>query len=85
MNGQKLYESGLIGAPKLEQAMAWLVENGPLHDGPNLPNWMLKALLNGGRVARLRPGVSLAPPPQTPTHTPPAHATEPELTRPPSL
>lgn len=63
MNGHNLYESGLVAAPKLEQAMAWLVEHGPLHVEPQLPNWILKALVNDGRIARVRRGVYLAPTP----------------------
>lgn len=76
MNSGILYESGLIVAPKLEQAMAWLVENGPLHVEPRLPNWILKALVNDGRIARLRRGVYLAPAPEGSMLSLPAVATE---------
>jgi len=61
MNSHNLNELGLTQMPKLEQAMAWLVEHGPLHVDPDLPNWMLKALVRGGRIARLRRGLYLAP------------------------
>lgn len=61
MSSQNLYESGLVAQPKLEQAMAWLVENGPVHVRPQLPNWMLKTLVNGERIARLRRDVYVAP------------------------
>lgn len=63
MNSYILYKSGLVSAPKLEQAMAWLVEHGPLHVKPELPNWILKQLVMGGRIARIRRGVYLAPTP----------------------
>ncbi len=63
MNSHNLYESGLVSAPKLEQAMAWLVEHGPLHIEPELPSWILKTLVNVGRIARVRRGVYLAPTP----------------------
>ena len=61
MKGPNLYELGLVVAPKVEQAMAWLVENGPVHVDPQLPIWMRKALVNDRRIARLRRGVYLAP------------------------
>ena len=76
MTSQNLYESGLIVSPKLEQAMAWLVENGPLHVEPKLPNWILKALVNDGRIARLRRGAYLAPTPEGRMLSLPAVATE---------
>jgi predicted transcriptional regulator of viral defense system len=63
MTSYNLYESGLITPPKLEQAMAWLVEHGPLHVEPALPSWILKALVNDGRIARVRRSVYLAPTP----------------------
>lgn len=61
MSSHNVYESGLVSVPKLEQAMAWLVEYGPLHVEPRLPSWILKALVNDGRIARMRRGVYLAP------------------------
>lgn len=47
--------------PKLEQAMAWLVEHGSLHVDPPIPHWMLKALVRAGRIARVRRGLYVAP------------------------
>ncbi len=76
MHSHNLYESGLVVAPKLEQAMAWLVAHGPLHVEPALPNWILKALVNDGRIARLRRGVYLAPTPEGRMLSLPAVATD---------
>lgn len=56
-----MYESGLTRSPKIEQAMTWLVEHGPVHLGPPLPAWILHDLVRDERVARLRRGVYLAP------------------------
>lgn len=61
MSSNILTESGLTRTPKLEQAMAWLVENGPLHEQPDLPPWMLRELVKAGRIARLRRGLYLVP------------------------
>ncbi len=47
--------------PKLEQAMAWLIEHGPVHVDPPLPAWMLHDLVQGRRIANLRRRVYLAP------------------------
>lgn len=47
--------------PKLEQAMAWLIEHGPVHVNPPLPPWMLHDLVQDKRIANLRRGVYLAP------------------------
>jgi predicted transcriptional regulator of viral defense system len=52
---------GLTREPKIEQAMAWLVEHGPLHESPNLPSWILHDLVEAGRIAKLRRGLYLAP------------------------
>ncbi len=54
-------ELGLTRTPKLEQAMAWLIEHGPTHVNPPLPAWMLHDLVQGKRIANLRRGVYLAP------------------------
>ncbi len=61
MNSNNLEKMGLIYSPKVEQAMAWLVDEGPLHRTPHLPAWMLRNLTTGQRIARLRRGVYLAP------------------------
>ena len=76
ISSHNLYESGLVATPKLEQAMAWLVENGPVHVEPQLPHWMLKALVNGERIARVRRGVYLVPTPEGRMLSLPAVATE---------
>lgn len=52
---------GLTKIPKLEQAMAWLIEHGPVHLNPSLPAWMLHDLVDSKRIANLRRGVYLAP------------------------
>ncbi len=57
------YESGLTKVPKLEQAMAWLIEHGPVVVDPALPQWVLHDLIEGQRIARLRRGVYLVPRP----------------------
>jgi len=41
--------------------MAWLVDNGPLLEKPELPPWILHELVKGGRIARPRRGLYLAP------------------------
>lgn len=57
-----IYEKvGLSRKPKLEQAMDWLIEHGPLHENPPLPTWILKHLVRTKRIARLRRGLYLAP------------------------
>jgi predicted transcriptional regulator of viral defense system len=61
MNHHSLYDVGLLRIPVLEQAMAWLVENGPLVAHPNLPAWTLKALVKDRRIVRLRRGLYLVP------------------------
>ena len=47
--------------PKLEQAMAWLIEHGPVVVDPPLPQWLLHDLVEGQRIARLRRGIYLVP------------------------
>ena len=69
------YESGLTRIPKLEQAMAWLIEHGPLVVNPALPQWLLHDLVEGRRIARLRRGVYLVPTPRGDMLSLPAVAT----------
>ncbi len=57
------YESGLTQVPKVEQAMAWLIEHGPVVVDPPLPQWLLHDLVEGQRIARVRRGVYLVPTP----------------------
>jgi predicted transcriptional regulator of viral defense system len=61
MSANNAYELGLALPAKTEQAMAWLVENGPLHVDPDLPAWLLHRLVRAERIAKLRRGVYLAP------------------------
>lgn len=61
MNGDSLHETGLYKHPLVEQAMRWLVENGPLVDEPELPYWILRQLVAQQRVLRLRRGLYLVP------------------------
>jgi len=56
---------GLSRKPKIEQAMDWLAEHGPLHENPALPPWILKHLVQSKRIARLRRGLYLAPNPRS--------------------
>lgn len=65
MNVNISEELGLSRKPKLEQAMDWLVEHGPLHRNPPIPAWILKHLVRSKRLARLRRGLYLAPDRQT--------------------
>jgi predicted transcriptional regulator of viral defense system len=58
-----MHESGLTRQPVLEQAMAWLVEHGPVATKPPLPSWALDRLVNNKRILRLRRDVFLAPTP----------------------
>lgn len=55
------FEPGLTRTPVIEQAMEWLVDNGPLVAGPPLPSWALERLVKGERILRLRRDVYLAP------------------------
>lgn len=63
MDSQKLIEDGLIRLPLIEQAMEWLVANGPVIEHPELPPWVLKRLVHQRRILRLRGGLYLAPRP----------------------
>ena len=61
MNSQNLLNEGMIRLPIVEQAMAWLIEVGPLVDNPELPPWVLKHLVHQRRIVRLRNGLYLVP------------------------
>jgi predicted transcriptional regulator of viral defense system len=61
MSVNNLEKVGLIKRPQIEQAMAWLIEHGPLVEKPQLPAWMLKQLVRENRIARLRRGLYLVP------------------------
>lgn len=47
--------------PKVDQAMSWLIEHGPVVANPPLPNWVLRSLVRAKRIARLRRGLYLVP------------------------
>ncbi len=61
MDSQKLLNEGMIQLPVVEQAMAWLINVGPLVDNPELPPWVLKHLVHRRRILRLRNGLYLVP------------------------
>ena len=61
MSDNNLEKLGLTRQPQVEQAMAWLIEHGPLHQDPDLPHWVLRQLVRAERIARLRRGLYLAP------------------------
>ena len=61
MNLDNLHERHLITVKKTEQAMAWLVEQGPLVQDPPLPTWITESLVASRRIMRLRRGVYLVP------------------------
>lgn len=63
MSINNLDKVGVTRRPQVEQAMAWLVANGPLHQDPPLPHWTLRQLVRTERIARLRRGTYLAPRP----------------------
>jgi predicted transcriptional regulator of viral defense system len=63
MDLHNLHERQIIAVAKTEQAMAWLVANGPLVVDPPLPNWLMKSLERSRRVMRLRRGIYLVPKP----------------------
>lgn len=56
--------------------MAWLVDNGPLLEEPQLPAWILHDLVKDGRIARPRRGLYLAPAPSGEMLSLPTIATE---------
>ena len=61
MSLDSLNETELIALPQVEQAMAWLVSNGPLITDPPIPNWILRRLVEARRVLRLRRSLYLVP------------------------
>jgi predicted transcriptional regulator of viral defense system len=58
---QILHESGIVRVNRLEQAMAWMVGQGPLVENPKVPSWIVKSLVRTKRIARLRKGLYLVP------------------------
>jgi predicted transcriptional regulator of viral defense system len=61
MNLDSLNETAIIALPQVEQAMAWLVSNGPIVNDPPIPNWILRRLVDGRRIMRLRRSLYLVP------------------------
>ena len=49
----------LFPEPVLNQAMRYLIENGPLVKTPPLPDWSLSRLVAQKRILRLRSGLYL--------------------------
>lgn len=56
-----LNETALIALPQVEQAMAWLVSNGPVVADPPIQNWILRRLVDTRRIMRLRRSLYLSP------------------------
>lgn len=61
MDLDSLNETELIALPQVEQAMAWLVSNGPIVSDPPISNWILRSLVDARRIMRLRRSLYLAP------------------------
>jgi len=61
MSLNKLLKVGAVALPKVEQAAAWMIEQGPIIEHPELPPWVLRTLVGQNRVARLRRGVYAVP------------------------
>jgi predicted transcriptional regulator of viral defense system len=61
MSLDKLLKVGAVALPKVEQAAAWMIGQGPIIEHPELPAWVLRTLVGQNRVARLRRGVYAIP------------------------
>lgn len=61
MSLHNLLKVGAVALPKVEQAAAWMIEQGPIVEHPELPAWVLRTLVGQNRVARLRRGVYAVP------------------------
>lgn len=61
MSLNNLLKVGAVALPKVEQAAAWMIEQGPIIEDPQLPAWVLRTLVRQNRVARLRRGVYAVP------------------------
>jgi len=57
MSLNNLIKVGAVALPKVEQAAAWMIGQGPIIEHPELPVWVLRTLVGQNRVARLRRGV----------------------------
>ena len=54
MSLNTLLKVGAVALPKVEQAAAWMITQGPIVEHPDLPAWVLRRLVGQNRVARLR-------------------------------
>jgi predicted transcriptional regulator of viral defense system len=61
MSLNNLLKVGAVALPKVEQAAAWMIGQGPIIEHPELPAWVLRTLVRQHRVARLRRGVYAVP------------------------
>jgi predicted transcriptional regulator of viral defense system len=61
MSLNNLLKVGAVTLPKVEQAAAWMIGQGPIIEHPELPAWVLRTLVGQNRVARLRRGVYAVP------------------------
>jgi len=61
MDLTNLHERNLIAVPQQEQALAWLIANGPLVERPPLPMTVLRNLVRQQRLVRLRRSAYRAP------------------------
>jgi len=61
MSLNNLHELDIVAVAKKEQALAWLIENGPVLEEPALPAWILHQLAAEDRILRRRRGLYLVP------------------------
>lgn len=61
MDINKLHDSNLISIAQQEQALAWLIEQGPVIENPPVSMALLRNLVKRHRLIRLRNGLYLAP------------------------
>jgi len=61
MSLNNLIKVGAVALPKVEQAAAWMIGQGPIIEHPELPVWVLRTLVGQNRVARLRRGMYAVP------------------------
>lgn len=61
MDINRLHENNLVAVPQKEQALAWMIEEGPLVEPAGLPMAALRSLVAQERVLRLRNGLYLVP------------------------
>ena len=61
MDINRLHESNLVAVAQKEQALAWMIEVGPLVEPAGLPMAALRSLVAQRRILRLRNGLYLVP------------------------